>query len=160
MEKRLNAKELLFCKYSAAHYSPREAAAKAGYLFPEKTGMKLLSREKIRDAIKEIENLKPDCGEVADGLRRIAFGSIADVVKLMTAEDVTSLNFDEMDLYMISELKFAKSGGIEVKLHDRIKALEKLGELSDASSDGDPSAFLEAIEMGAAALKEVGTNEV
>ena len=48
----------------------------------------------------------------------------------------------KLDLFNVSEIKRVKGGGVEVKLFDRLKALEKLFELSNAFSDRDKASDL------------------
>ncbi len=59
-----------------------------------------------------------------------------------------------MDLYNISDIKRKKGGDIEIKFFDRLKALERLQQLScQQDSDGTDSLF-SAIEKSAAALRD------
>ena len=44
---------------------------------------------------------------------------------------------DRLDLYNVAEIKRVRGGGVEVKVFDRIKALEKLCELERAMSDAE-----------------------
>ncbi len=133
------------------HYSPKEAAARAGLPHPEKDGLKLLSKSKIRDRIEELTHPKTRRGEVEAGLRRLAFGDLSDVIRLMTAENIADLEPEKMDLMLISELKYSKNG-VEVKLFDRMKALIKLGELAEATAENGEEGFFEALERSAATL--------
>lgn len=54
---------------------------------------------------------------------------------------------------MVSDIKCPKSGGIEVKFFDRLKALDRLCELSNAASAGESPDFLTALERSARALR-------
>ena len=103
---------------------------------------------------KEIERLcaqRTPSGEVVTGLRRIAFGSVADAMKLLFSPE--GLDFDSLDLYCVSEIKVAKGGGMEIKFFDRIKALEKLSEQLGGGETG-ASAFVDALRKGAERLGE------
>ncbi len=91
---------------------------------------------------KSLPVLPPGMQEVADGLRRIAFGGIADVIRLLTAEEIKDLDPESLDLVMISELKFQRGGGIEVKLQDRVKALEKAAANCGKHLGGKPKLVL------------------
>ena len=153
-KKTLSEKEELFCSYLELGLSPREAAARSGYLFPERTAMKLLSKKEIMSAIKKREPKAPTNAEIIAMLRRLSFGSIADVIRLITAEDISALNPDELELSSISELKFSKSGAIEVKFFDRLKALEGLSRFSKEQDRPDIS-FFEALDKSAAELEAV-----
>ncbi len=153
-KKTLSEKEELFCSYLGLGLSPREAAAKCGYHFPERSAIKLLSKKEIISAIKKNEPKAPTATEIIAGLRRLSFGSIADVIRLITAEDLRALNPDELELSSISELKFTKNGGIEVKFFDRLKALEALSSFSKEQDRPDIS-FFEALDKSAAELEAV-----
>lgn len=58
-----------------------------------------------------------------------------------------------MDLFNIAEIKKKKGGDIEIKFFDRIKALEKLSEISSQSSADNENSIFSAIEKGALALR-------
>ena len=72
------------------------------------------------------------------GLRRLAFGSCNDAVKLAFADELPPQEeLDRLDLYNVAEIKRVRGGGVEVKVFDRIKALEKLGELERTVSEAE-----------------------
>ncbi len=133
------------------HYSPREAAAKAGLKNPEKSGLKLLAMPQIKSRIEELSRPKIRLGEVESGLRRLAFGDLSDVIRLITTENISDLSLEKMDLMLVSELKYSKNG-VEVKLFDRMKALLKLAELAEAAAESGEEGFFEALNKSAAAL--------
>lgn len=54
---------------------------------------------------------------------------------------------------MVSDIKRPKGGGLEVKFFDRLKALDRLCELSNAASAGENSDFLSALDRSARALR-------
>ena len=58
-----------------------------------------------------------------------------------------------MDLFNISEIKKKKNGEVEIKFFDRLKALEKLTELSTGTDYGSASSLYAAIEKGANVLR-------
>lgn len=146
--KALSAKEALFCEYYKILGSAREAAARAGYSFPERTGLRLLKKGAVRAALSGITLPLP---EAVEGLRRIAFGSVCDAVYLCKNDPLSREQLEGLDLYCVSELKFTKGGGIEVKFFDRLKALDMLSSLS---AENTPSAepFYLALSQGARAL--------
>ena len=84
------------------------------------------------------------------GYQQLAFGSIADCISLVTEEKVTKEDLQNMNLFMISEIKKPKDGAMEIKFFDRLKALEKLQNYLDGESQGVP--VYEALEKGAKAL--------
>ena len=156
----LAEKEELFCQYFAESYSPREAAAKAGYSFPERTAIKLLSQDRIR---KEIQTLFKQSSrhcineQAINGLKRIAFGSVTDAVALMFIDGEPSPRaLEEMDLFCVSEIKRPRADALEIKFFNRLDALEKLIELSESTDTDSSIPFYKAIEQGARAINKVG----
>ncbi len=146
--KPISAKEELFCEYLKILHSPREAAARAGYPFPERNAVRLLKKEGIRQRISE----ETKGGEAISGLRRIAFGGISDVVWLCERGEIPSREeLEKLDLFMVSELKFNKSGGIEVKFFDRLKALDLLSE-QQMGEGGRAEPFFRALGCSAARI--------
>ena len=141
----------MFCLYSAVHYSPKEAAARAGLTNPEKSGLRLLAKSSIKQRIEELLRPKIQLSEVESGLRRMAFGDISDVIRLITAEKVSELEPEKLDLMLVSELKYSKNG-VEVKLFDRTKAMLKLAELAEFAAESGEEGFFEALNKSAATL--------
>ena len=74
--------------------------------------------------------------EVEAGLRHIAFGSVADCVKLLFhGEELSDRRIRGLDLYCAADLKRGSGGISEIKFYDRLKALEILSTLeSDPGS--------------------------
>lgn len=64
------------------------------------------------------------------GYERLAFGGIADAVRLLFTEEPDLAALGKMDLYNIAEIKRPKGGGMEIKFFDRIKALQCLEALN------------------------------
>lgn len=149
----LTAKEMDFCRYYAACRNHREAAARAGYAFPDKSGLRLLEKEGILNEIETISENSRRLIEAADGFRRIAFGSVVDAVRL-AINGVLPDDVENLDLFMISEIKLPKNGGIEIKFFDRIKALEALASLVNVAGREDTAPFIDAIFKGAAAITD------
>ncbi len=159
-EKKLTSKEDGFCRYFAALQNPREAALRAGYtVMPEYRAMCLLSKKNIKKRIKELEKENADgMDTVSAGFRRLAFGSCADAVKLiLSCGSDSALDIDSLDLFGVSEIKYSCGKGMEIKFFDRLKALEKLSELSDKSMESGAMSFYEALERSAAG-KTVGSD--
>ena len=148
-EKKLTKKEIEFCRWYVQLRNPRESALRSGFtILPEQRALNLLSKDSIRQKIAELENENSaDSKLVSTGLQRLAFGSVTDAVKLiLSARDNTSPDIDSLDLFNVSEIKFTSGKGMEIKFFDRLKALEKLSDLScDDGNDGMLS-FYQAIE--------------
>ncbi len=148
MKTKLKPKEELFCRLVAEACSPTEAAARSGYAAPKKAADRLLARREIRNTIDAFA-AKHRQLDAAAGYSRIAFGGISDAVRLLYSDEMPE-NIDALDLYAISEIKRSKNG-VEIKFHDRIKALDKLSDLSAPEGDkAEP--FYKALEMGAMRL--------
>ncbi|MDE6864097.1 MAG: terminase small subunit [Eubacterium sp.] len=85
--------------------------------------------------------------EVSEGLRRLAFGEIRDAVSLLfESEDDIIEKLPELDLFNISEIKRVKGGGMEIKFFDRLKALDKLGQVINTTDKSQAKSFYEALE--------------
>ena len=129
-KKALTKKENLFCFYCAGGRDARTAAAMAGFKArPQRAAAGLLQRVEISDRIKSLakQNTR-GLEEVCAGYRRLAFGSVADALRLIYAgEDLAEEDFESLDLLNVAGIKKPKGGGLEIKFFDRLKALEKLG---------------------------------
>ena len=156
-KKTLNDKEKQFCYYIANGQSIKKSAALSGFKSPLITGLKLFGNPKIKEQIDNFKGSKKQLPEVSEGLRAIAFGDISDAVRLATTKDIETLDIGALDLQMVSEIKFAKSGGIEIKFYDRIKALEKLMEVSE--TDSGNSDFFKALQESAESIVALDETE-
>lgn len=137
-------KEAFCCNYVLLG-NVEEAALKAG--FPKENalaeGMKCLRSGQCRKRIAEMRGLLADSENIIAGLKRLAFGSCSDAVYLVFADELPPAEvISRLDLFNVSEIKRVKGGGVEVKLFDRLKALEKLFELSTSFSDRDKASQL------------------
>lgn len=138
-ERPLSRREALFC----LHYNRLgdgnggEAAKLAGYA-PESAGRRaemLLERPEIWGFCKGCGEEKTSASRRA--LAHLAHGPINDAVQmLMEGEDGRVSDTSGMDLFCVSELRKLKGGGMEVKFHDRIRALEALLELEREEKEG------------------------
>ena len=127
--KSLKKREKDFCREYVYCGNPKDAALRAGYtVFPEMCGIRLLC-----------------------GYRRIAFGNISDAVKLILESDGDRLDAEKLDLFNVAEIKKPRGGGMEIKFFDRLKALEKIEQLSLSESDKYSVSLYKAIENSAKA---------
>lgn len=151
----LTSKERLFCTYYCLSRNGTEAASKSGYIFPEKSALRLLRKKEIKEEIERSDREKrASQKDIISGYYRLAFGCYADAVSLLFRDEVTDEEIRQMDLYNISDIKRKKGGDIEIKFFDRLKALERLQQLScQQDSDGTDSLF-SAIEKSAEALRD------
>ena len=77
-------------------------------------------------------------------LAELAFGRANDCVKLVLED---SPEVDALDLSLLSEVKRNDKGTVEVRLIDRLQALEALSGLV-GSEEGEMKAFLQALRGG------------
>lgn len=151
-EKKFSKKEKDFCHWFVRLRNPKEAAQRSGYtIMPEYSGLHLLAKKHIREKIDELENeSRADAGLVQAGFQRLAFGSVADAVKLiLSAGTDNSPDIDTLDLFNVSEIKYTCGKGMEIKFFDRLKALEHLSEIAEGEKDNSALSFYEAIERSA-----------
>lgn len=80
--------------------------------------------------------------DVARRLAELAFGKANDCVRLVLSEDA---QIDRLDLSLLTELKRNDKGTLEVRLVDRLRALEQLAALAQ-SSGTDLESFLQAMQ--------------
>ena len=77
-------------------------------------------------------------------LAELAFGRANDCVKLVLED---SPEVDALDLSLLSEVKRNDKGTVEIRLIDRLQALEALSGLV-GSEEGEMKAFLQALRGG------------
>ncbi len=148
-EEKLTKKELDFCHWYSRLQNPKESAIKAGYsVLPEYRAISLLSKNAVKKKLDELK--KENCFDekiVSAGLHRLAFGSIADAVKLiLSVGDDNPPSPNSLDLFNVSEIKFTRDKGMEIKFFDRLKALEQLSRISESIENSSALSFYEAIE--------------
>ncbi len=82
--------------------------------------------------------------DVTRRLAELAFGRANDCVKL-ALEDSPCL--DELDLSLLSEVKRNEKGTVEIRLIDRLRALEQLAQTA-GETQTDLNNFLQALQGG------------
>ena len=82
--------------------------------------------------------------DVTRRLAELAFGKANDCVRL-ALEDEPKL--DKLDLSLLSEVKRNDKGTVEIKLIDRLRALEQLAEVAEEDKS-DIDSFLQALQGG------------
>ena len=99
---------------------------------------------KSKDALlkRRIREGKISREDVVRRLAELAFGRANDCVKLVLDEDAS---LDMLDLSLLSEVKRNDKGTVEVRLIDRLRALEQL-QLLASESGGEVQAFLKALQ--------------
>ena len=104
--------------------------------------MERKQREKtLKQRIRDGEIRKRD---VTRRLAEIAFGRANDCVKLALEE---TPDLDRLDLSLLSEVKRNEKGTVEIRLIDRLRALEQLTSVAEEDR-GELDAFLQALQDG------------
>lgn len=164
----MKQREKEFCRLTAVLGNPLTAARRAGYKHPDDAWTELIARPDIAD---EIGRVAREVGKVfRDTLMcsvyRLMAEDNSDAVRLVYRDQISDEEIRRMNLSGVAEIKRTKDKSVEIKFFDRIKALDKLGELCDTVSDS-PSAggLLEAMRLSAQALnrmydREAGSDEV
>ena len=143
--KQLTKKEAEFARLTAVLGNAEEAAYKAGFtVLPGKKAEKLMHKKAVTDEIERVKKKLSEINEAAVGLRRLAFGSVADAIKL-AANFGEEANPDSLDLFSVSEIKYQIGKGVEIKFYDRLKALEKLCELENVNMNAGTLSVYEAL---------------
>lgn len=104
-----------------------------------------MERKNTEAALKKrIRSGKVTREDVARRLAELAFGKANDCVRLVLDEEA---RMDVLDLSLLSEVKRSDKGAVEIRLIDRLRALEQLAQL--AAEDGsDLESFLKALQGG------------
>lgn len=149
MGKNLTKKEAEFCCLAASLGNCAEAAYKAGFtVFPQKRAEKLMRKKEISDEIEKIKEKNAKAQAALTGLRRIAFGSVADAVSL-AVNFGESVDTHSLDLFSVSEIKYTAGKGVEIKFYDRLKALERLAEIESVRENSGVMSIYEALSESA-----------
>ena len=93
----------------------------------------------LRQRIRSGEVRRQD---VTRRLAELAFGKANDCVRLALEDDP---RLDKLDLSLLSEVKRNDKGTVEIKLIDRLRALEQLAEVAEEDKT-DMDAFLQALQ--------------
>ena len=98
--------------------------------------------QSLKQRIRSGKLLRQD---VTRRLAELAFGKANDCVRL-ALEDEPELG--RLDLSLLSEVKRNDKGTVEIKLIDRLRALEQLAQTA-GEDKSDVDAFLQALQGGA-----------
>ena len=82
--------------------------------------------------------------DVTRRLAELAFGKANDCVRLALENDPS---LDKLDLSLLSEVKRNEKGTVEIKLIDRLRALEQLALFAEEEKT-DLESFLQALQGG------------
>lgn len=152
-EKDIKAMRKRFCCLYAVLGDAEEAAVRAGFSREEALdeAAACLKNSACKRTVRELRKVLDDGDAVLSGLRRLAFGNCNDGVLLAFADELPPPEtLEKLDLFNISEIKRVRGGGVEVKMFDRMKALEKLYELENLFADrSKASGLIEALTASA-----------
>ena len=101
-----------------------------------------MDREYGADTLKQrIRAGKVTREDVTRRLAELAFGKANDCVRLALEDDP---NLGRLDLSLLSEVKRNDKGTVEIRLIDRLKALEQLAQVA-GDDGGEMAEFLSAL---------------
>ena len=98
--------------------------------------------EKAQELSARIRSGKLTREDVARRLAELAFGKANDCVRLVMEDDP---QLKKLDLSLLTEVKRNDKGTVEVKLVDRLKALEQLALLAQDQGQ-ELESFLKALQ--------------
>ena len=102
--------------------------------------MKRKTEEKALE--KRIRSGEVSRQDVTRRLAELAFGSANDCIRLVLEEQP---DLEELDLSLLREVKRSEKGAVEIKLIDRIQALEQLALVAGEDKSG-LNEFLQALQ--------------
>lgn len=110
-----------------------------------KGGVTMAAGKKDKELEKRIQSGKITRQDVIRRLAELAFGKVNDCVQMVLDNGA----IDGLDLSLLTELKRSDKGVLEIRLVDRLKALEQLAILAD-NRGTDLESFLQAMQGGGA----------
>lgn len=140
-----------FCAAYLRTMDPEQAAEAAG----REDGFAALALKSVRRRLERMRGAA--AGEIRreDALRRLAqlaFGRANDAARLALAPK--EVDPEALDLSAVAEIKVTDKGGVEVKLVDRVRALETLCGLLGENGGGGAEELYRALEDAAGQLEE------
>ena len=104
-----------------------------------------MDKQDAEDSLKNrIRSGKLKREDVARRLAELAFGRANDCVRLVLEQDP---RLNRLDLSLLSEVKRSEKGAVEVRLIDRLRALEQPAQMAE-DDNTDLEAFLKAMQGG------------
>ncbi len=98
-----------------------------------------MKEESLRKRIRDGNIRRQD---VVRRMAELAFGKANDCVKLVLDDDPL---VEKLDLSLLSEVKRNEKGTVEIKLIDRLRALEQLSQAA-GQDPADLDSFLQALQ--------------
>ena len=141
--------EARFCRAYLRTMDPERAAGEVD----RRDGFALLGQKGTQERLERMRGDAAGQLRREDALRRLAqlaFGRANDPVKLALRPE--EADPEKLDLSALSELKVTE-GGLEIKLVDRVRALEALCALLEQGDGGGAEALYQALEEAARGLE-------
>ena len=128
-----------FCREFLISMDPNRAAKSIG----RADGYALLRKSEVSERLKWMRRMElPTRQDILRRLGQMAFGRVSDAAKLASRELVEA---GELDLSDVAELKITDKG-TEMKLIDRVQALETLWGLLEEGGEDGMERFLHALK--------------
>lgn len=141
----LKGKRTAFCRWFIMLGNAAEAALRAGCPpdSAESDGMKMLHSDYCRRLLAQYaqEPPLPMQALVTAGLARLAFGNANDAARLAFSDSLSDDALQKLDLFHVTGIKRDKNG-VEIKLADRLAAMEKLRDCANAADHSAAAAAL------------------
>lgn len=140
-----------FCAAYLRTMDPEQAAEEAG----REDGFAALALKSVRRRLERMRSAAAGELRREDALRRLAqlaFGRANDAARLALAPK--EVDPEALDLSAVAEIKVTDKGGVEVKLVDRVRALETLCGLLGENGGGGAEELYRALEDAAGQLEE------
>lgn len=142
-----NKKQKEFCKAYLRTMDPDRAASAAQ---TKEDGVALLARKPLQQRLEKMRETMTSQIQREDVLRRmtqLAFGQANDAVRL--ALSPSAVDLEKLDLSAVAELKVTDKGGVEIKLVDRIRALETLLRMLESGGTDNASELYQVLAEAA-----------
>ena len=148
MERR---ESVAFCRAYLRTMDPGRAAAESG----RRDGFSLLGSRAIQERLERMRMDAASQLQREDVLRRLAqlaFGRANDAARLALRPG--EVDPEGLDLSAVAEIKVTDKGGVEIKLVDRVRALETLCSLLESGGGRGTEALYQALAEGCGETEE------
>jgi len=133
----LTPKQRSFIEFYLQSWNAREAAEKAGYGAPEKTGYRLLSNPAVAVLINErLKELGASADEVITRLTNQARAKLGDYYAIDPATNKVVIDWARVlaDSDSVKKISYTRQGTPVLELYDKQRALELLGRYARLDS--------------------------
>ena len=135
----------VFCRAYLRTMDPERAAAAIG----RRDGFTMLGSAGVQARLEKMRENAAGQIRREDAIRclaQLAFGRANDAAKLALRPE--NADVEQLDLSAVSEIRVTDKGGVEVKLVDRVRALETLCELLASSGGQSADELYRALAEG------------